>query len=219
MNPLHLSRLLLTVTASMLISASHAEPAQAALVEFTFGGEVDFVNLGSPPFGLPAPWNTVAVGDAWSTSYVFDSTTADTHAPPTLGDYPAISHYDLTIGSATEVQAVSAASTFIRVFDNQPAGADQYEVFIPILQGLNWFMQLDQLNTNTPFTSDALPLCGDIRLIDFTSVKDFTLSDFITNTEIHGSVDFHSCRVVPEPVGLVLGLVSLAGLITTRNRA
>ena len=73
-------------------------------------------------------------------------------------------------------------------------------------------MQLDQLHTNTPFTSDALPLCGDIDLADFTTVKDFSIYDFFSGGEVYGQVTYHNCQLIPEPSTFAPATLGLLGI-------
>jgi hypothetical protein len=129
----------------------------------------------------------------------------------TLGDYPAISSYSLSIGSGgsppTDSGSVNPLNTSINVFDSEPPGFDQYEVFIPMQTGL-WFMQLDD-NTDTAFSSDALPCCGEIPLplaTRFPLARDFSLRSLMGGSfdEIRGSVDYHRSICIPEPTSLVL---------------
>lgn len=213
------TRTSLTAVVCVLLIALVSGAAFAVPVEFEFGGTIDYVY--DPFDALSAPWDVVNVGDNWSIKYTFESTTPDSHAPVTVGEYRAISSYELTIGAANESAAVNPLSTFIRVFDSQPVNADQYEVSIPLQNNLFWFMQLDQLNTNTPFTSDALPLCGDIDLADFTTVKDMTIYDFGGfGSEIHGQVTYHNCSQIPEPSSIALATLGLIAIgYRVRKRA
>ena len=197
-------------------AATHiAAPVRADV--FTFGGTVTWVQ--EPWSGFDPPWDGVSVGIPWEITYTFDNSAPDM-APgnPNLGSYNAISSYGLTIGTGTESASVDPASTFISVFSGQPAGWDQYEIWIPLGGQYQWFMQLDD-GTGTAWAlagldpRDALPLCGDIDLSWFDDVRDFTLWGY-EGGEIWGSVDYFSC--VPEPGSLTL--LSLGGLTAALRR-
>jgi hypothetical protein len=195
-----------------------AAPAQAALIEFEFGGTVTDVMGPVDP-----PWDVVQVGDPWSMTYIFDSTAPDTAPLATdYGSYQAITWYELTFqtagGPLSESDTVSPSSTFIHVFNNRPSGWDQYEVFIPLQGSASWFMQLDD-NTNTAWPTDALPLCGD--LFENVDLVDFDRRDFILSSapfeEIWGSIDYANC--IPEPASIVyLTTIGLLGLFAYARR-
>ena len=189
-------------------------PAQArAECTFQFGGTVTELrfDFGNPPYD-------VREGDVWSIIYEFDTTAAGDIICPVfdtnggaVGFYQAITSYTFTIQAPTgliihtETQTCSPGFCgTIDVFDNRPAGFDQYEVFVQLEDFSTWFMELDTFptgdsfnNTTCPTTDTGgplpnvtLPIGGDIDLAEFT-VKQFRIfagDDF----EILGTVDSHA---------------------------
>jgi len=166
---------------------------RASPIEFTFNGIVNSIN--DPLGNRPPPWNGVNVGDPWTLTYRFESTTPDSDPSPTLGEYAAIDSYSLTIGSAIDTRLILPTSTFIRVFDGEPAGLDQYmAAVINEIELTSWFMQLVTAN-ESEFPTDALPLCGDIDVANFEYAHEFVLYSFGGSPEwdIRGPIQTHSC--------------------------
>jgi len=207
---------LFVVVICIIVSTGSAE---AELIEFEFGGEVTFAEW----IFVEQSWNQVQVGDMWSISYVFDSTTPDTFSIEELqeqrGTYVnAIMNYELAVGGVTVFDSSDSGVGYVNIFNGYPTGWDQYEVSIDISKGemsAEWFMQLDD-PTDSALSTDALPLCGDIELDNF-AVKDFMIFDIMNGVPaIIGTVDYHNCRVVPEPA--TLSLLALGAFFAGRKR-
>lgn len=171
---------------------------------FTFSGTVTYVNNWGG-FGFDPPWDQVEAGDPWRITYRFDADALDNSPSPTFGGYQPIHWYELTIGDATVSGAIDPTWTSINIFSGQPAGVDQYEVWLYWQEGFKayqWFMQLDDLDGTAWDNAgldprDALPRCGQINL-DWFGIKDFYFTDdFGWGNEIYGSVDSFTCDITP----------------------
>ena len=179
-------KLIYLISFVLLLGVFQAVPAEAQSVEFEFGGIVTDVQPGLDP-----PWDQVDVNDQWSIVYTFDPTTPDTDGASNHGWYAAITSYTLNVGGNV-VYDSGLAGELISIFSNKPVGWDQYEVWILLQNGYQWFMQLDD-DTNTAWDTDELPLCGDIELSNF-STRDFRLTDWgPLGGWIYGSVNYHRC--------------------------
>lgn len=180
-----------------------ANSAQATSFEFTFGGDVNGFG------GFPtSPWDEVELNDSWSLTYTFESTTDDTDADPTFGVYPAISSWSLTVGSVTD----SELGGDIMVI-NIPE-FDRYEVFI-----LSGECAYDLVLTDedaTVFTSDVLPLGGEIDLLDFSSWHFNVVRESPDYWHIHGSVTSYSW--IPEPSTVLLLAFGSLALLRKRRK-
>ena len=184
-------KLIYLISFILSLGVLQAVPAEAQSIEFEFGGTVTSIDPGIS--GCDPNWGDVNVGNYWSITYTFDSTVSDTDGASDHGWYAAITSYTLNVGGNI-VDDSGLAGELISIFNNKPAGWDQYEVYIALPGGTyDWFMQLDD-NTNTAWDTDELPLCGDIELSNF-SLRDFTLSEVSGpgGCEIRGSVDWHTC--------------------------
>ncbi len=181
-------KLIYLISFVLLLGVLQAVPAEAQ--SFEFGGTVTSVYPGM--YGCDPPWDNVNVNDQWFIKYTFDPTTPDTDGASDHGWYAAITSYTLNVGGNV-VYDSGLAGELISIFSNRPVGWDQYEVWISLPNGYQWFMQLDD-DTGTAWDTDELPLCGDIELSNF-GLRDFTLSDFggPGDCEISGSVDYHRC--------------------------
>lgn len=193
----------------MLLWGSAAVPA-AELPMIRLEGVVERVE--SRPFGqeqLPPPWDQVQVGDPWSVTYRFDPAAPDIEPSPALGVYPAaIQWFEVSAGTMTRTNTVGPASAELRVFNDQPSGADQYEGFFNWDEGgvpLLMFFQLDDLQ-NQSFATDALPDCLD--LASFGDAKDFQISAGFGGglDGIYGRITGIACspRIVRHPEDLTV---------------
>jgi|GEM_PF-2558736 len=171
---------------------------------FTFSGVVTYISG-----NLAHPWNQAQVGDPWKITYRFDPDAPDLFAGPEIGSYTPLVWYELTIGAASVAGPLTPQQSFVNVFNGQPVGVDQYEVWIDWQDQSNyygWFMQLDD-GTGTAWDKagldprDALPRCGQIDL-DWFNVKDFMFFDHIgQHNWIWGSIDSFSCGKTADVFG------------------
>lgn len=176
-----------------------AGTAQGELIEFTFGGDVN--GFGGTP---TSPWDEVNFGDAWSLTYTFESTTSDTDPSPTFGNYPAITSWSLTVGTVTDSETAPGIAD---IYVSNGPEYDKYEVSLATA-GPDYSLYLAD-ETQTAFTSDALPLGGEIDLLDFSSWHFNVVRESPDYWHIHGSVTSHSW--IPEPsTVLLLAFGSLA---------
>ena len=194
----------------LLLAWSFAPAPAAELPAIRLSGVVERVE--SHPFGhgqLPPPWDQVQVGDAWSVTYRFDPAAPDTDPSPSFGAYPtAIQGFVVTAGTITRTNSVGPATAELRVFNDQPPGADQYEAFFNWEEGgvpLLMFFQLDDLQ-NQSFATDALPDCLD--LASFDDAKGFQISAAFGGGSdgIQGRITGIACspRLVQHPQGLTV---------------
>jgi Ca2+-binding RTX toxin-like protein len=166
-------------------------------VEFTFSGPVtgvfDLFNV------LEAPWDGVVSGDIWSLTIAFEPWTTDENSSSSVGMYPAITGYTLTIGEGSISELVDPEDTFIRVIDGDPPGTDRYQVYVPIAGG-KYLLGMDLIdNTDTALTSDALPLCGEINPADYGETHlYFVDSELLIFGMIHGTLASHDSLCVSE---------------------
>ena len=179
---------------TILTLASSLAGAQSTT--FTLCGTVDFVDPSTP---LSAPWDSVAVGDAFTLVYTFDCGAADSDPSTTFGYYgSAMTSFTFTAGTASTSQTIPPASADLRIFSGQPAGYDQYESF------LNWdtftlFFQFDD-STGTAFDGnvprDGLPCCLDL---DDFGLKDLTFAEGFGpfGGQFHGVIS--GCSTCAEP--------------------
>ena len=207
---------LIVVVMCIAVSTGSAE---AELIEFEFGGSVTYVGWNDIGLDVEPPWNQVQVEDVWSMSYVFESTTPDgILGDATVGSYLyTVQSYDLSVGSATVSDSSDSVVGHIDVFNIFFAQIDFYEVSIDILNGeAEWSLQLND-PTGSAWNTDKLPLCGDIDLDNFTN-KDFRITLPITTSynDMRGTVDYHTCRVVPEPA--TLSLLAIGAILAGRKR-
>ncbi len=171
------------------------EPCKTELAQFTFSGQVTSVTGDVPS----APWQNVQVGDPMTVTYWFSRYQPDQDPGPSHGDYPAIVFYQLTVGSGFSGGFVTSSSTLIRNVNGQLVAPDAYEATIP-LGGPDFFLRLfDTSGTAWSIAAlappDALPLCGDIVLPNF-SRRTFQLAEFAPGMfwQITGNVEFHECE-------------------------
>lgn len=189
-------RLICTLAAIFLAYVAFAGKAWPDPVTFTFGGVV--TNIEDRFGAIEAPWDSVVVGDPWSITYTFESTTPDSDPINTWGYYNnTISSYMINVGGVN--QTAPPTTSRIAVFNGLPVGFDQYEVNLyDATAGFNsLFFQLDD-DTDSAWATDALPLAGDIPqpiTSEFTRARDIRLefsgSGFPGETYIEGSIDFH----------------------------
>lgn len=190
--------------ASYLVGLATATTALAAPITFEFGGSVETIT-GTPP----SPWDTVVIGDRWSIAFTFESTSPDYFPGSDVGAYDlAISHYELTIGSASESGAPTGGGIFLNV--GTPPGNYDYKVFVHGVAPApttGFFLQLVDGAAPYPFSSDSLPLTQP-DLAAFDGVMEFKLNPRAPFADpflwgLGGSV------TVPEP-----GTLALLGLGT-----
>ena len=197
-------------------------PCPTELAKFTFSGTVTAIT----PSPRPAPWNTANVGDTWTLSYWFARFTTDQNpGDPFVGDYPAITFYQLTIGSGSATQAIASGSTLIRNNSGLVVPPDRYTVQFQAFAAASPVQPTMRLMLSD-FTStawlqaglnphDKLPLCNDIVLSRFAD-RIFSLSAFGAGAQwqISGNVTAFECTdcAPPTPVPTFLPRVSSESL-------
>lgn len=192
--------------------------ARAEVITFTLTGTVDGVD--SPLSG------TFSVGQAFSSTYTFDSTT-----PPRLGGDFNFSVFDALLALSLSIGGYSASSTAaleIQV-DNDPGLPfhDRYAVVSRPSDGLTgppvagipltgFIIRLDD-STDTVF-SDARILPTSLSLSSFDSKRFFLgFADDTTDSLVTGTLDSISVSSVPEPSSVALTVVGLASLSMARR--
>ncbi len=169
-----------SLTAGFLFCVVVVSPALAEPVEFTFQGTIDAA-LGafSPPF------NAIATGDQYTFRFVFESTTPDSEASPTLGIYyDPIQSFEITIGTASMTDTPDIS--IIAIDDETVPGQEFYEVGVGKLTFI--FGGQTGLPVGT-LSSDALPTTFDID--DLTGFQ-FSVFDVMTEGSAVGSLTFFS---------------------------
>jgi hypothetical protein len=164
--------------------------AYAAPLTFQFTGTVDGM---LDPAARPAPWDAIAIGDPWTLTYTFETTTPDTQSSPNLGTYDgAILSYSLIVGPVSR-NTLSFGEIYI--YDEEPGDFDQYELHIfPPGSNPIYLFQLDDSSGNS-WSTDALPT--NLNLGGFDSAMDLRIAGNGGSWNIRGPVQ--SFAVIPEP--------------------
>ena len=170
-------------------------PVNADLYQFTFGGDVDWLEG-----EVPWPWNKVGIGSVFEVSYIFDSEAEDHHWSQDIGFYYLISAEIVIDG---ESQATSVGDILVSV-DEQLY--DVHFVDLPIVASAS----VELYAYWDTFETDELPLTLDLD--DFPS-RWFEACGY--EWEIGGVIDTFSGEMVPTPAGL---LVLSGGLVLCRRR-
>ena len=187
------------LVAALLVTG---QPASAALFTFEFSGEVVamYSDLGGPP---PSPWNAVQIGDPWSLTYTFESTTPDNNIQPEFGNYSgALLSYILAVGPASE----SAALDDYISIENSHAFRDAYDLNIVAPSDKDLRLLLID-NTDTSWSTDALPT--NLNLAGFNHKELLITGPSATFVWwIQGDVE--TFAVVPEPAAGLLAMLPIA---------
>ncbi len=184
------------------VLAISSSSALASLLTAEFKGTIDNV--------LAAGSTGAVVGEPWTATYTFDSTTPDTNGDPSLGDY-VVTSVTFDIGGTF----ITITSPLIQVDnDNALFLRDAYSLTggSPIDGGA--LFAVDLLDTDmTELFDDSLPLValdlGQFETLGLTLVS----NDFFT-TWVTGTVD--SMTLIPEPTSLAL--LGFGGLAPVSRR-
>lgn len=175
-----------------------APRAEAALYEFTFGGEVDDL-VGF----VPEPWSGVELGSPVVVTYVFDSETPDLETSLDWGIYDVISF-------EVSVDGIALAAEWAQI-EVRNFGLDTYYVFfddLPIGEA-NGFLKLTDFNA---LDSDDLPL--DIDLDDWQSAPLLSIGGTFL---LRSRMETFSSRIVPAP-GTLTALLMCLGFGQSHRR-
>ena len=153
-------------------------------VTASFGETLTFEFLGNienREGTLPAPFENVAIGDPFSLSYTFDSTTPDGNDDPTHGWYATLS-YELTASGASQDGVSDIPYSILLFVESQRYTATFYDEGLTIVGILDFEPET--------FSTDALPTTLNLsRLTD-------ALFDFGTT---EGYARGRITTVLPEP--------------------
>ena len=198
----------LAFTASMLLWAGIAvTPATAAFIQYSFTGDVDFVQK-----KLSSQFSVNSSPSAMSGSMTVN--TNDTLTGPNLGHY-SITNFGLNIGGYTATMG-SSGQVEIR---NGPPGLDQFNVTVNAPNGPNVNFLVPRIfdiqlrGPNSIFSSDELPTTSP-SIASFTNFNQWRLI-FGPGDGKKVEGDIKSMTVVPLPAAVILfgaGLVALIGL-------
>jgi hypothetical protein len=195
----------LTIVAAAGLFGLSAGPASAELIEFTFGGEIDFL-LGE----APEPWDQVELGDPFSVVYIFDSEAEDQEPFPLHGVYEVLS---LTIEIGGASQDAGLAVIGVRLLD-PPAGWDEYRTtFTELPIGASGTVELIGWSV---FETDALPVTLDLD--DFDVARRFEVVQSGGGFDFKGEVFDFSARVVPTPSALAVMVSFMLGSRRRKRR-
>lgn len=185
---------------------AYAVPASADLTGLTFEGTID-VTLGR----FSAPFASIASGDSYTFTYMFESATADSDPSRALGAYfGAIQGFEVSIG-ATSVMG-TPTSDFIAVDDESSPGIESYEASVAT-DAFVFTVEMD-LQAGT-LSSDALPTAFAPGAI---SAFQFTLFDPLTEGSALGKLTSFSTHVVPVPSAALLGVFGFGIVVWLRQR-
>ena len=185
--------------------------AQAEVVTVVYTGQVTTV-FGPPVFSdIPAPFDSVSVGDPITVEYTLDTDTMDfTPLAPDIGTFSGAFenfNYNVTIGTATADTLFGGVNTVDA--DNLPNQDDTYAA-IGIYED---FVATVSLMDSTDSAVSANDTLNDINLADFDSAQFILLVG--QSLGIQGTLS----AIVPEPSTLSLMAIGLlAATRVTRKR-
>jgi hypothetical protein len=217
-----MTKLASSLAAAAWLCAGWAAPCAAAPVTFSFTGSVtETTFVPNDPFA-----GAIGIGAAFSGSYTFDTTAADSNPFPTNGSYMwfgAPYQFTATIGgftfSTSDVLSVNVAN----------GAADQYSALAcaggPFCFASTWALFLEDLD-GTAFAGDALPSSAPLLSAFETAL--FTYSGVVDDNQVRivGQLGSLVCSAgcdpvgtpVPEPGTLVLVGTALAALRRRRRQ-
>jgi hypothetical protein len=181
------------LSALAIAFAIPAPTAQAALIEFTFGGELEAV-MGN----VPDPWSGIGPGTPFSVSYIFDSEAPDQDDSPAFGIYDALLSLTVTMDGTS----LTTESGWIKVEFTGIPGYTTYFENLAIGTVASGAVSLSGFGV---LESDALPT--DIDLDQWTFGKIFEIAGLNDDLEFEagGIIDTFSSRIVPAPgAGIIL---------------
>ncbi|MCB9849737.1 MAG: hypothetical protein H6817_03440 [Phycisphaerales bacterium] len=195
----------ITVVPVVIMAFACAGVAQATPVTFAFEGDITFVSDRDGILG-----GQVNVGDTFSGSYTFESTTPDSEPHPRFGYYDdAISQIDGQAGGVP-FSSPSGSTSYINIRNNEGGLSDSYFAFGDVLiadRAVTFSIQL--------FGSDTTQLSDDSLLLvppELTAFSPRLL--FLGGSESAGiniQADVSSLVLIPEPHTLTLVVVLALG--------
>ncbi len=206
----------LTSAAVFACAVIAALPAQAALVEFTFGGVItSTTTTPGPVWSPPAAFPSVQVGQAWSMRYVFESSFSGTGVQPRFFN-GAIRRMELTIGASTLVLPLppTTNASVGAITLGQSGLGDQYDAAVnlsfvgtPVYTGL----VLSDPSGNAFSSITSLPTT---LTLDAFANRFFFLGPLNAQNQYRGSVTYF----IPAP-GAGVAIAGLGVLASRRRRA
>lgn len=216
-----------------MLALAAAGMVQAAPVTYYFGGQLSWVDPNLSP--------TLAIGDGFSGSFTYESTTADYFpGDPNHGMYVPGPAFAVTV-NGLPFSIVGGGSGSVAVRNDYFGGYDQFIVGSgdstttgPNINGYapSVFSLILQDNTSSAFSSDALPaseldlaLFGTsnfaLSFFNFDPLPLFPIADIAGPLSYLSLTDPNAITSIPEPGSLALlglGLASL-GYTARRNRS
>ncbi len=173
-----------------------APTARADLIEFTFSGVISSVQP------LSGPLSSIASGQAFTFTYLFDSTSPDMNGSNSFGQY-ALTSFSFEVGS--DFLFGTKGHIDVNVPDS---------VYGVTSESGDYSVILDVLTTN-PITTDLLPttLDFDAGTIDIHP----TMGGEVGGGAAIGDITSFGSRIVPLPAAVWLGAVGL-GLVACIGR-
>jgi hypothetical protein len=197
-----------------VLSASPIGAARASVINMTFTGVVD------------GGFGDANVGDAFSATISYESTTANTGITPNFGVFNALLSLNVTAGSFV---ATSSAAAELQI-DNNPGGGfhDRFAIVSRASDGLTgtnngipvnfFFLRLDDSTDSVFSTESVLPTALSLAGFDSNGFNIFFLN---SDSSISGHITGISRpSEVPLPAALPLFLTGLGalGLLSRRKR-
>lgn len=194
------------------------------LIEFTFSGNVTSVDMNDGLFAAH-PLASAQVGDPYTFTYRFESSTPDSNGSANTGEYHAVQSARVTIDSAEFQYDTLSIQRIVAVNDATIAG-DVYEVVLKGVDGATNVLDTDFALVDQEggaFSSDALPTTLDLLPFE-TRVGAFGIQGVETTAgrgpfdAIQVNVNSFRSEVVPLPGGVLLALTGLPLAVWLKRR-
>jgi hypothetical protein len=196
-----------------LVSCLLASVAHAVPITLNFSGRITSVTFGTAPPGI-------AAGTAFSGSYTYSSTSLDSNAAPTIGDYTSSGS---PFGLSVDVGGNLFSSTQVLLEVANDNGQDSYGVFSSGLFAPGHYLLALVLAdpTQTALSNTSLPLLPPSLAAYSTNF--FTITNYPSGTgdalfAIRGTVESITTTAVPEPGSLLLISAGVLGWGFVRRR-